>query len=77
MPIDYEKLLALKIPEVVRRLYDGARPRTRRAPLPLVGEGWGEGAFAHSDFAKASLTRPLRGRPLPQAGEVEFVGAQS
>src|SRR4051812_14952447 len=59
---------------VGRRLYDGAPAANPASPLSRLRERVG---FAHSDFAKASLTRPLRGRPLPQAGEVEFVGAQS
>ncbi|TGN83550.1 hypothetical protein EOW77_0024995 [Bradyrhizobium yuanmingense] len=48
-------------------------------PLPLAGEGWGEGVSARGQSPRGESPLPARGtmlriarmrRPLPQAGEV-------
>ncbi|QAU47831.1 hypothetical protein EAS56_10980 [Bradyrhizobium guangzhouense] len=56
-------------------------------PLPLAGEGWGEGASAMGQSPRGKNPHPPRSgrcfaspgacRPLPQAGEAEQAPRQS
>jgi hypothetical protein len=45
---------------------------TDNLPLPLVGEGWGEGVFLNAFEIVARKNAPLP-NPLPQAGEGDLM----